>query len=292
MDFLDSCDYVTAGLDGEDPDWSDEDDPLDLIDGLRQTLRDDYADTSDEEMGDALVEVLDAMSPAESFKFASALSQIGKSAGNLPSYPAVGSIARSMLPTAGGVLGTVIGGPGGTALGGQLGSIVANALPSAPSPRPHSLVSPATQAPAASAQQTRPEPSAPPAPQAAPPAPQATPAVAESPVAGGSAAAAQGLVLSLHPQMRQSLLSTALGQQGRPDIGGVPVAQMLAMLSQVIGQAAADADELMYLGGHTDDGEGLAGGSPDYPDRSLYTGLVDADNLELAEALDSPWSDT
>jgi hypothetical protein len=104
-------------------------------------------------------------------------------------------------------------------------------------------------------------------------------------VAGGSAAAAQGLVLTQQPQVLQSLLAAALGQHGRQQIAGIPVPQLLGMLSQVIGQAAADADELMYLEQQSDDGESILDSSTIGSDRSLYTSLLDADNLELAEAI-------
>ena len=58
-------------------------------------MHEEYADASDEEMDDALANVLDAMSPAEAFNFGSALSQIGKSASQLVSDPA---FARSCGP--------------------------------------------------------------------------------------------------------------------------------------------------------------------------------------------------
>ena len=247
-----------------------------LADALRQTLRDEYADASDEEMGDALVNVFDAMSPAESFNFASALNQIGKSAGQLLSDPTLGSIARTALPIAGGALGTMVGGPVGTALGSQLGNAAVGALlsraPARP-PAPQGIAAPPTAVPAGGTPAVTPAGT-----------PIAAPAVA-SPVAGGSAAAAQGLVLTQQPQVLQGLLAAALGQHGRQQIAGVPVAQLLGMLSQVIGQAAADADELMYLGSQSDDSESLIDNSSAEPDRSLYTSLLDADNLELAEAL-------
>ena len=81
-------------------------------------------------------------------------------------------------------------------------------------------------------------------------------------MAGGSAAAAQGLVLSQQPEMLRSLLATALGQQGRQQVSGVPVAQLLTLFSQVIGQAAADADELMYLEQQPDAAESVRRGRP------------------------------
>jgi hypothetical protein len=103
-------------------------------------------------------------------------------------------------------------------------------------------------------------------------------------VAGGSAAAAQGVVLTQHPDVLRALLATALGQHGRQQVSGIPVAQLLALLSQVLGRAAADADELMYLEQHADAAEGVLEGVPADSLRSLYTDLVGADNLELAEA--------
>ncbi len=56
------------------------------------------------------------------------------------------------------------------------------------------------------------------------------------------------------------------------------------MLSQVIGQAAADADELMYLEQQQAEAmESAPDGAPAAL-RSLYPDLLGADNLELAEA--------
>lgn len=103
-------------------------------------------------------------------------------------------------------------------------------------------------------------------------------------MAGGSAAAAQGLVLMHQPDVKRAVLATALGQHGRQQVSGIPVAQLMALLSQVFGQAAADADELRYIGS-ADAAEGVV---PDDPRagsaRSLYIDLLGADNLELAEA--------
>ena len=58
---------------------------------------------------------------------------------------------------------------------------------------------------------------------------------------------------------------------------------MINLFSQVLGQAAADADELMYLGQQPDAAEGVFEGRTG-PARSLYGDLLGADNLELAEA--------
>jgi hypothetical protein len=239
----------------------DEDDLADdevryLSDVLRQALHEDYADASAEEMDEALVHMLDSMSPAESLNFANALGQIGSSANQLVADPRFAAVARTALPVAGAALGTVVGGPVGTALGGQLGTVAAGALPK--------------RAVAGS-------PAIPP--------PTSTMPIAPPRAANGSVAAAQGLVLSQQPQVLQSLLSAALGQHGRQHIGGIPVAQVLGMLSQIIGQAAADADEMMYVDQHGEDAAGLFADDEVELDRSLYTGLLDADNIDLTEAL-------
>lgn len=248
-DFLDDLEEEQPIDDIENPDFSR------FTDVLRQALREEYMDASDEEISNAFENMLDSLSPAESFNFASAINQIGKSAGQVLSDPTFGAIARTALPIAGGALGTVIGGPVGTGLGSQLGNLAAGALPTRAVTRPPVLMA---------------------APAAAVPAP---------PIAGGSAAAAQGLVLTQQPQVLQSMLATALGQHGRQQVAGVPNAQLLAMLSQIFGQAAADADELMYLGQEGDTGEEVSFASSSGVDRSLYTTLIDADNLDLAEAL-------
>jgi hypothetical protein len=103
-------------------------------------------------------------------------------------------------------------------------------------------------------------------------------------VAGGSAAAAQGVVLTQHPDVLRGLLATALGQHGRQRVSGIPVAQLLALLSQVFGQAAADADELMYQEQHPDAAESVLEDASADSLRSLYTDLVVVDNREIAEA--------
>jgi hypothetical protein len=255
VDDLDAID-----LDAED--WPEADGDR-LASAFRLALHDTYADASDEDVRDALSDVLDQMTPAEAFNFTSALNQIGRSAGQIVADPTFGAIARTALPIAGGALGTVIGGPIGTALGTQLGTVAAGALP------------------------TRgPSPTARPAVAAAVPglgvAPPVAPGPTGSPLAGGSPAAAQALVLTQQPQVLQGLLAGALGQHGQQSVGGIPVAQLLGMLSQVFGQAASDADALMYSGGEGDSESVLD--DVDSPD-ALYETLVDADNLELSDLL-------
>lgn len=311
----DSGSYPAAGTVLGEAAWAEALSPAELADVLRSSLRAEYADASDAEMGDAVENVLDSMSAAEAFNFGSALRQIGNSASKLASDPAFAQIVRTAAPIAGGALGTVIGGPVGTALGSQLGNLAARALPAPAAPRPAPpapSAPPAVAAPPAGATPSAaaappPVPSVP-APAASPPAPSpavAVPAPAEpvpgaaaapppevppaargrvSAVAGGSAAAAQGLVLSQQPEILRGLLATALGQQGRQQVSGVPVAQLLTLFSQVIGQAAADADELMYLEQQSDAAESLVEDISPGSVRSLYADLLGADNLEFAEA--------
>ena len=282
---LDRGDIYPAVADlADESGWTEDLADEEFADVLRSTLREEYADSSDEEMADALENVLDAMTPAEAFNFGSALNQIGKSASRLASDPAFIQVARTAAPIAGGALGTLIGGPVGTALGSKLGSLAANALPdptataetvgpscTAHGPRPLRTVGPAPGRGCACCRGAGTEccrsalardPGSARNPRfgggpagcgrayseccaAASDLPLA-PGPA-SPVAGGSAAAAQGLVLTQQPEVLRSLLAAALGQHGRQQVSGVPVAQLLTLFSQVFGQAAADADELMYL---------------------------------------------
>jgi hypothetical protein len=257
--------------------WTESLDAEDLADVLRSALHEEYADASDEEMSGALANVLDSISPAEAFNFASALDRIGKGASQLISDPTFAAVAQAALPVLGGAAGTMVGGPVGTALGSKLGSLAASALPTRIAPvqataQPVAAVRPPTAVVA-------------PSPGIPPPGPGSA-----SPVAGGSAAAAQGLVLTQQPDVLKSLLATALGQHGTQTVSGVPVAQVLGLLSQVFGKAAADADELMYLGQQSDVAESVSGGADDAIG-SLYADLLGADNLELSEATGWDWPD-
>lgn len=236
-DFADSTDAEAdywSDADWSDDDWSDDED---LGEVLRAALHEDYLDASPAEMDDALAGVLESMSPAESFNFAKALSQIQRGAGQVLKDPTFGQIARGALPVLGGAVGTVVGGPAGTALGSSLGQAAAGALPAGRQQRPTAAPAPA--------------------------------------VAGGSAAAARGLVLTQQPEVLKGLLALAMGQHGTNTVNGVPVASIMSMLSSVFSQAAADADELMYAG----DTAGL-------DDASLYSSLLDAENDELAEVME------
>jgi hypothetical protein len=248
-------------------DWAEASEAWELTDALRSALRPEYADASDAEMAEALGNVLESMSPAEAFNFGSALSSITNSAKKLVSDPTFIQVAKTVAPIAAGAVGTAVGGPIGGALASQLGNLAVSALAPAPAPPP-----------AAPPRAAAPPPVTPAPPVAAPP-PAPT-----SPVAGGSAAAAQGLVLTQQPDILRSLLATALGQSGRQQVGGIPNAQVLSMLSQLFGRAAADADELMYLEHQPDAAESAVDDTPAGSPRLLYADLLGADNLELAEA--------
>ncbi|MCF6509658.1 hypothetical protein E9549_20000 [Blastococcus sp. MG754426] len=248
---------------GLDDDWWDpppgeyeEDEPLGDV--LAEAVGDGYADADAEDFDAALAEMMESLTPAEAVGLTRVLRQIGRTAGRIASDPAVAQVAATVLPAAGGAIGTAIGGPVGTAVGANLGAVAARALPA---PRAGGARAPARPQP-----QARPEPTAGPQPRAA----------------AGSSAAVQGMVLTQHPDVLRSLLALALGRHGRRAVNGVPVAALLSMLSTVFGRAAADADELMYLDGDAQD-EGAEGWYGD--DDALYTAIIDADNAELAEVI-------
>jgi hypothetical protein len=278
-----------------DVDWAEGPDTAELAEALRSALDEGYAEASDEAMDDALANVLDSMSPAEGFNFASALNRISKGAGQLVSDPAFVAVAQTALPIVAGAAGTALGGPVGGALAGKLGSLAASALQARPAPPvPPAPAAPVPAAPAPPAPVPAPPvPPAPPAPAVAavPAAPAPPRAAPVSPLVAGSAAAAQGLVLTQQPEVLRSLLATALGQQGRQTVSGIPAAQVLGTLSQIFGKAAADADELMYLRQQSGSAESIS--ADVYADSAdeLYNDLIGADNQELAEAVGWDWAD-
>jgi hypothetical protein len=284
--------YPAVGAYGESARWTERQDARDIADALRSTLHERYADASDEAVEHALANVLDSMSPAEAFNFTSALKRIGNSASQMASDPAFVSIAQTALPVLGGAAGTLIGGPVGTALGGKLGSLAASALPTRPGPGPATaqraaaVLSTAPSSPAAAQPAVGSVMSAPSA--AVTDAPQQM----ESPPAatGGSNAAKKAVVLMNQPEVLKSLVATALGEHGRQAVSGVPVAQILGLLTQVLGTAAADADELMYRYHQPDATESVFDAEDDSADL-LYADLLGADNQELADATGWDWPD-
>jgi hypothetical protein len=267
LELIEEEQYLDESLDADTDSFEDD---VDLAEILREALLEDYADATADEMDEALSSILDSMSPAESFNFAKALRQIEKGAAKALSDPLVGQIAATVLPVAGGAVGTLVGGPAGTALGSTLGTAAAKALPARPSPagRP--------KTPGSALVPTQPP--------------------TTSPVSGGSAAAMQGLVLSQQPDVLKGLLALALGEQGRKSVNGVSVGSMMNLLSSVFGQAAADADELLYGAEETPqylldaDDYGYADPAiPAHRARALYSVLMDAENQDLEEAAD--WYD-
>jgi hypothetical protein len=295
--FLMSSAYVPleAGLAGEsdwagESEWAAGSEAEELADALRSAMGEEYADASDEAMYDALEAVLGSMSPAEAFSFSRALDQAVKGATKLVKDPTFIQVASTAAP----IVGGLIGGP----VGAGLGTLASNALlsgaappppapalppaapasppviPSAPAPTPPPVAAVQPPAPA-----TVPSVPAPPPPEPPPPAPGPTPSLV-----GGSTAAAQALVLTQQPDVLRSLLATALGRHGCRRVSGIPVAQVLALISQVMGQAAEDADQLMYTEHQADSSESVSGEAADGSYRSLYADLIGADNLELAEA--------
>ena len=251
--------YDLAVMLGEELDM--DEDVLDLEQVLRDALREDHADAPPEEMEDALANVLESMTPAESFNFAKALRQVEKGAAQALADPAVGQVATTALPLAGAAVGTYFGGSAGTAIGSGLGGAAAKALPGA-----------------------KPTPPA--------PAPPPMPSLSKPTVAGGSTAAAKGLVLTQQPEVLKSLLALSLGEQGRKSVDGVPVGAVMNLLSTIFGQAAADADELLHASdetaGYLLDGEGQYNSDPVAPaDRAdaLYAALLDAENDHISEAV-------
>lgn len=238
----------------DEPDdaWAD---PAELALTLGEALDDGYATASVEDLEDALSNVLDSMSPAEAFNFAKALKQIERGAARVVADPAFGQVAATVLPIAGGAAGTLIGGPVGTALGTSLGTAAVKALPGRTT-----RTAPAGRAPV--------------------------------PVAGGSAAAAQGLVLSQQPDVLKALLALAMGQHGQKTVNGAQVGQVMGMLSSVFGRAAEDADALFYAElGETEDDYLSDEPFESWGDRDAYAALMDAENIEIAdvaEDLESP----
>jgi hypothetical protein len=252
--------YDLAEMQGDELDL--EVDVLDLGEVLREALREDYADAPAEEIEDALANVFELMTPAESFNFAKALRQVEKGASQVLADPAVGQIATTALPLAGAAVGTAYGGPAGTAVGSGLGRAAAKALSGAkptPATRPGQTPMPVTPT---------------------------------APVAAGSPAAVKGLILTQQPEVLTSLLALALGEQGRRAVDGVPVGAVMNLLSTVFGQAAADADELMYSGevspSYLPEGDSAYQADPAAPANradALYTALLDAESEDLTEAV-------
>lgn len=268
-------------------DWAEGLGAEEIADALRSAMREEYANASSEAMNDALEAVLGSLSPAEAYSLSRAFDRISRGAQNLVKDPTFIQVASTALP----VVAGLAGGPAGMALG----TIASKALLGGAAPPP--AAEPTAPAPVSAAPLTpppaitpllAPPPAAPvPGPSAQPVSPPEIPPSAPGPapsVAGGSAAAAQALVLTQDPVALRSLLAAALGPLGRRRVRDIPVAQVLALISQVVGQAAADADELMYSEQQADSSESVGAEALGSPAHSLYADLIRAENLEIAEA--------
>jgi hypothetical protein len=289
-----------ASLDSYGGRWDEYDDIVDdpvprsipASEVLRSVLRADLASASPEAMNDALAEMLDSMSAAEGFNFGQALQQISAGATKALQDPTVNSVLRTAVPLVAGAAGAYFGGPAGAGVGSNLGNLLVNALPGPPQPRPAAPAAPPAPVVVPSVLSRAPIPGAP-APIPGPPVPvpvtaAAVPGPVPPAIAGGSAAAAQGVVLTQQPDVIKALLSLAVGEAGRPTINGIPVPQIMNLLSDVFGKAAAHADELMYAAGESADGysESEAIDQVGAGDSAhLYITLMDANAMELSEAL-------
>jgi hypothetical protein len=208
----DLFDDELEGWDEDDEsDWVEWDDPFPAV---RSVLAPELQDLAPHEIESLLASMgLDAEDME--FNLGKAFSSIGKAAAGL---------APSILPVAGGVLGTVVGGPLGGMVGSQLGNLAGGAVAGAVSrPGPRRTPRPAARRPAVGA----PRP----------------PAVAGAP--------AQALLSVLNrPELRQAVSALALGPSGATQIpvGGTAVppaafANLLTSLgSRILGEQAGDGD--------------------------------------------------
>jgi hypothetical protein len=216
--------------------------PPDLVGVLWDALDDRYADADPADVAGVLDSALDSMSAAEALGFTNALQQIERAAGQALASPAVRQVAAAALPLA----GTAVGGPVGGALGALAAQQLGRAAPAGP----------ALPGPAAA------------------PGPASLPA---APAAAGSVAALRALIGSQQSELSKALLAAAMGSYGRSAVNGIPVASLLAGFSQLLGEAAADADAAMYGAGESAEpaDDAFADG------HSLYTTLMDAAECEL-----------
>jgi hypothetical protein len=275
----------------------------DLIQALRGAMHESYQGASDEAVGDAIEAILDGISDAEGFNFASLLNDIGRGAGKVLADPATGQIASAVLPTLGTLAGAYVGGPAGSALGGQLGGLAANAI------NQHGQATRAAGAPRPAAQPVPPAVAAPPPAQPPPPLAGVPPGAVPPPagpvpgaiwpamtpifppgvpappppssVAGGSPSASAAMLAAHAPLAAQATLATAMGQYGARSVGGVPTADLMRMMAALYGQAAADADEIAYLDSTVGNGQSYAGARGFRSPRALYAAMTDAENEAL-----------
>jgi len=239
-------------------------DGSDLVCVLWDALDDRYAAADPADVAEALDTALDAMSPAEAFSFTNALRQIERTAGQVVANPMARQVAGAALPLA----GTAVGGP----IGGVLGSLVAQHL--AGPTQPTGSVTP----PLPAGSSTPPAPagtSTPPAPAGTSTPPALVGTSTPATPSGGSLAATQALIGAQQPEFLKALLAAAMGSHGQTAVNGLPVASLLAGFSKLLGEAAADADAVMYHAGETSEDVPFDDGP------SLYTTLMDAADCEM-----------
>ncbi len=205
----DSDEYFLDEMPAEDVDWNDE--FTEMAETLRDSLEDDYGATT-QQMQEALLDVFDSLSPAESFNLGKALSQIEKGASSAIRDPTIGQLARTALPLAGGAVGTLVGGTARNSCG----------QPRRPGGRP--------------------SPSG------------VKPSKADGRDSTGCSRRGervvvllQGLVLTQKPEVLKSLSPSPSASMAANRSTASRSGAVLSLLSSVFGQAAADADELLYL---------------------------------------------
>jgi hypothetical protein len=225
--------------------------------GLFTVFGEELEYATPEEVEERVWSAASRLTPAQAESLAGALRDVGRYARQA---------APTVLPVAGGIVGTVYGGPAGAAIGSQIGGVAGRAIGGqAAGPRP-----PAPAAPAAAAAFVAQVPAQPAAPiSAAPPASPAQPAApaqAASPAQPAAAAAAQapgaaepslaaGQLLHLveNPLVKALLLQLAMGAKsgGTVPVAGkeVPAGGVMNLLGTLAGRAAEDADALFDYGG-------------------------------------------
>jgi hypothetical protein len=228
-----------------------------MYDSLRQVLRPEYRNLSDGDLQILLQQVLGGMSPEEVEGFWDTLKDVGKAALGVAKQ-----VAPTLLPMAGGALGTLVGGPVGTAIGSKLGQMGAQLL------APQKPVAPQVAPSAAVAPGAIPQPAVAPAP----------PAAAAPVPPGGSSATAQLMALLKNPDLLKSLLGQLLGGAGEstvevgPGATPIPFVAMMNTLESLAAQAAIEAadtmgdDQSVESMGYLQDGTGNFVVDPANPD--------------------------
>lgn len=123
-----------------------DDDIVALGDAFREVLHEEYSCLSPEDTDEALIEVFESLTPAESFSLAKALDGLGKGSQAAVKNPTFQQLAGTALP----VVGTAFGGPvGGTIAGAAGQALIGRPAVAAPPPAAVS----ATPAKAATADQ-------------------------------------------------------------------------------------------------------------------------------------------